>query len=949
MAVYLSPGVFTREIDLNVLPSAVGPLRPGFVGTAKKGPLNEATLITGAQQYIETFGTPFPESPLGYAVLAYLEEGDSCFVMRVGVEAEEGQADSLADVAIDISGERSSGWGRIPLFSGIDYGRINLREVDEYNPMTFHAASVGAVDYNDVDESDTNGPTTATLDVTGTYTGDVDDSFILLITGAPTVSSGASVDGAEFQIIRNSDGEILVEGDLVDDDHNGTSQVIDLGNGLSVQVIVTDGVLEANDTFSFAAAPDNRKFTVAVEGDVSPTEYTMPSASYDNVTDFVDAVNALLSSEDYIFVEYTMEDGETVIPQIRTETAGERIQLMGTAGWALEVGSQQYAWDIPRSYLLGVDPGPYDITSQNNRVKMMLIGDTESPTVEFNVPTGLGQTVANVADAIDAAGVVAGETYWESFELTVPGETTHVVIVTSTAHQLDTLQLMATYSSLKTLRFAEELDFPYPYKRAYRGFRDNRLTLPASGESDASTPLSCEDDPASDECASDTAYFQNVVGWFVAPSPGTWVDDYTVSVESYTESVTPSGRYKITIKDNQRVPVDVVEDVSFDKLDDRYVGAVLNPGSKHGGRAGNAYLNWEERPAFLNNNVNEDDYAVRYPSQFTDREFLGQANGIPTDPAYSSELDAAVIGNAATSTGLYAFQNPESIDINILCTPGFSTGAVIGTALQICESRGDVIYLVDPPFGLRPQQVVDWHNGMLLSDLRSAINSSYGALYYGWIRVFDQFSSDEIWIPPSGHIAAVYSRTARDAEMWFAPAGLRRGRLLTALDVEYSPSKGERDLLYGSGNSVNPITKFPQDGIVVWGQKTLQRSSSPLQHVNVRMLCSSLKKGLGRMLRDFIFEPNDRVLWRQVFAVLDPYMADVQARRGLSGYKIVIDETNNTPERVDRNELWVSIFIKPTPTVEFIALNLVVLRTGASFSAEEVLAAGGIITGASSI
>jgi hypothetical protein len=378
MAVYLSPGVFTREIDLNVLPSAVGPLRPAFVGPAQKGPLNVATLITGAQQYLDTFGEPIPESPLGYAVLGYLEEGDSCFVMRVGVEAEEGQADSLAEVAIDVSGERANGWGRIPLFSGIDYGRINLREVDADNPMTFHAASNGTVDFNDVDESDTNGPTTATLNVSGVYTGDIDDSFILLITGAPTVSSGASVDGAAFQVIRNSDGEILVEGDLSDGDHNGTSQVISLDNGLSVQVIVTDGLLEANDTFSFAVAPDNRKFTIAVEGESSPTEYTMPSASYDSVADFVDAANALLSSEDYLFVEYTMEDGETVIPQIRTETAGERVQLLGTSGWALEVGSQQYAWDIPRSYLLGVDPGPYDITSQNNRVKMMLVGDEAS-------------------------------------------------------------------------------------------------------------------------------------------------------------------------------------------------------------------------------------------------------------------------------------------------------------------------------------------------------------------------------------------------------------------------------------------------------------------------------------------------------------------------------------------------------------------------------------------
>jgi phage tail sheath protein FI len=190
----------------------------------------------------------------------------------------------------------------------------------------------------------------------------------------------------------------------------------------------------------------------------------------------------------------------------------------------------------------------------------------------------------------------------------------------------------------------------------------------------------------------------------------------------------------------------------------------------------------------------------------------------------------------------------------------------------------------------------------------------------------------------------VFSRTAREAEQWFAPAGLRGWRLLTALDVEYSPTQAERDLLYGSGNAVNPIVKFPQDGITVWGQRTLQRTDSALDRVNVRMLLIFIKKNMTELLRQYIFEPNDRTLWKQVSATLIPFLADIQSRRGLNGFKVVVDETNNTPERIDRNELWVSVFLQPTKSVEFIVLNLVVLRTGASFSAEEVLAAGGVVT-----
>lgn len=954
MAVFLSPGVFPREIDLSVLPTAIGPLRPGFIGTAKRGPLNTPLLITNSTQGIDTYGEPFPDSYLMYALLAFLEEGNAAFVMRIGVECEEGQGTELDAICIDTSGGRGKGWGRVPLFQGIDFGRINLREVDDgvldaAEPLIFHAASVSAVDYNDVEVSTTDGPTTASGTVSGTYTGDVDDSWVMIITSAPNLSDAASLVGAGFQIVRNSDGNVVAEGTLADNNNDGTSDAISIGNGLSVTVTVSVGELDENDTFTWSAAPDNRGFEVTVDGDLTPSTYTMPVATYTTVAAFVAAANALLSGEDYAFVEYTLEDGVTIIPQIRTTIAGDRVQLTDTQGWALEVGVEQYAWDIPKSYLLGLDPGPYNITTQNNRVKMNLIGETETQTVEFNVPVGLAQTTESIANVIDAAGIIAGDVLWNSFALTVPGGQTHLVIEVSSAHQFDTLHMLASFSNLKTLRFAEEINIPFPYKRAFRGFSDNRLILPDSGEVTASTPLSCETDPFSAACTADTAYFANIVGWLVAPSPGTWVDGYGATLDVFTEGVGDSaGRYKLTITDEQNAVLDVIEDVSFDKRADRYIANLVNPGTSLGGTNGNAWVNWEERPAFLENNINLATFVVRQPAQVQDKEYQGQQNGIPTDPAFSSELDAAIIGNPATSTGLYAFENPEAIDINLLATPGFSTGAVIGTALQICESRGDVLYIVDPPFGLRPQQVVDWHNGMLLSDLKAAVNSSYGALYWGWLRIFDQFSSDEIWIPPSGHITAVFSRTAREAEQWLAPAGLRRGRLLTALDIEYSPTQGERDLLYGSGNAVNAIVKFPQDGITVWGQRTLQRTQSALDRVNVRMLLIFIKKNLIQLLRNFIFEPNDRILWRQVSATIEPFLADIQARRGLTAFRVIVDETNNTPERIDRNELWVSVFLKPTRTVEFIVLNLVVLRTGASFSAEEVLAAGGIVTAATS-
>jgi phage tail sheath protein FI len=319
------------------------------------------------------------------------------------------------------------------------------------------------------------------------------------------------------------------------------------------------------------------------------------------------------------------------------------------------------------------------------------------------------------------------------------------------------------------------------------------------------------------------------------------------------------------------------------------------------------------------------------------------ANGIPLDPLFSSELDRAVIGNPALESGIFAFQNPEVFDISLLVIPGFSSGAVIAQGLQLCESRGDCLFIIDPPFGLRPQQVVDWHNGMLFSDLTASLNSSYGALYFPWWKIFDQFNGGEIFIPPSGHVSSVFARTENVAETWFAPAGLNRGRLLTALDTEVDLTQGERNLLYGFNNAVNPIVNFPQDGIVVFGQRTLQRRDSALDRVNVRMLLIFIKKNAVRLLRNFLFEPNDPTTRVQVTAILNSFMGDILGRRGVTAFKVICDETNNTPERIDRNELHVAILIKPTRAIEFIVLNLVILRTEQSFAADEVLAAAGVV------
>jgi phage tail sheath protein FI len=958
MATFLSPAVYANEIDLSTLPGGSSSIFPAFIGTANKGPMNTPVLVTNSSQYVDTFGEPFPESYLGYAVIAYFEEGSSCWVMRVGVTCSEGQTEELSDICIDDSGSKGSGWGRIPVFKGIDFGTITTR-VAGTNGWSFHNSSITFDSFNDSEVSTTDGPTSASLTfTTGDYTGSIDDGFLVIITGVPT-GTGSSMDGATYSIIRSSDGIEVSSGTIVESGTIGTSEDISIGDGVVIQVVVASGILDINDTFRFSVAPNNREFSFLVNhedvGGVSapekPVTFTMPVANYATAADFANAVNALangvgydssspynMSAQEYYAIE---NDDETV--SFKTETAGHSLQLYSTEAFALEIGQSLYAFDIPRSNLIGLQPGPFNITSSNNIVKVQVSDSSTIKEFTATIPTGTNVSVGTVASAINASATVLGDTLVRAYALTIPGGDEVLVVETTDNNSYSIIKMMANGSNSKTLKFAEETGINYPYTESYRGFNDTRLELPAGGTVTESIPLSCEtlSDPV--QCQADSNYYENIVGWLVAPTPGTWVDNLKVNLDVYSGSGIPVGRYELKVMDSNNNILTRYQNVSFDpREEDQYIGVLINPTSENPDVGGDSYIRWIERPSFLGNDLNDlSSFEVRLPAAFFDKSYTGQANGIPTDPVYSSELDAAVIGNPADMTGIYKFSNPESYDISLMVVPGFTSGAVITTALSVCSQRGDCFYIVDSPFGLNTSQVVDWHNGLLYTDLSVALDSSYGGLYHPWVKIFDKFNGGEIWVPPSGHVAAVFARTDRVSEMWFAPAGLQRGKL-NILDVEYEHTRGERDYMYGYNNAVNPVIKFPQRGPVIWGQRTLQRKDSALDRINVRMLMISIKKvlaGPNGVLNEFLFEQNDRITRNLIKTTIDNLMNDYASRRGVDGWKTICDESNNTPARIDRNETWVALLVKPTKVTEYISLNIGILRSDQSFSASEVVAA----------
>jgi phage tail sheath protein FI len=213
----------------------------------------------------------------------------------------------------------------------------------------------------------------------------------------------------------------------------------------------------------------------------------------------------------------------------------------------------------------------------------------------------------------------------------------------------------------------------------------------------------------------------------------------------------------------------------------------------------------------------------------------------------------------------------------------------------------------------------------------SGQSSNYAAAYYPWVQLFSSGLGKAIWCPPSTVIGGVLAFNDQVGAEWFAPAGLNRGGVPSVIRAERRLQQTDRDTLY-TGN-INPLATFPGTGVCVWGQKTLQRKPTALDRVNVRRLLIALKDFIGGVARNLVFEQNTTVTRNSFLAQVNPYLESVVQRQGLYAYKVVMDETNNTPDVVDRNQLVGQIYIQPTKTAEFIILNFNILPTGATFPA----------------
>lgn len=382
-------------------------------------------------------------------------------------------------------------------------------------------------------------------------------------------------------------------------------------------------------------------------------------------------------------------------------------------------------------------------------------------------------------------------------------------------------------------------------------------------------------------------------------------------------------------------------DVAADSEADQYIISLFEGNKKVLSFKGVNITN-SEAENFLTNVVSDERIQVSYQSG-TEAFTIGEYALTDGDNGINNLTDADYIGDQGANTGFYAFDEVDNaLQLSAL---EVTSGRVVAAGHAYCENRKDLLYISAIPEECTPQEAVDYRFGKG-HFAHTPFSSSYGALYFGWPKVYDLMRDNERYINPIGDVLGVFSYSDNEAGEHYAAAGIRRGRILDSTGVHYNVGtqarQGEGGLL--TEGQINPICVFPDSGLVVWGNETTQSQASALRDIHIRRMLIVLEKGISKIARMDLFEPNDPQLWRQSYNRVKPFMDEMKSKRAFYDFRVECDQNArsieeakiNTPERVDRGEFRMQVWVKPTRVAKWILLDVVVTKSGANF--EEALA-----------
>ncbi len=402
------------------------------------------------------------------------------------------------------------------------------------------------------------------------------------------------------------------------------------------------------------------------------------------------------------------------------------------------------------------------------------------------------------------------------------------------------------------------------------------------------------------------AGIENILGFFCAVNPGTWNNDLYVRVR-------PSNKLGVIAPDDPYV---------------FYVDVFVNYTSPRQQPSESFLVSRDYRMDGFNHQMNIEDVIngqsklIRYvANQYA-------APSIKVLASVAEFLDGATNGSQPTPgkiiQGWDLYRDPEKVDVNILINAGYTDEAVQINMEEIARDRMDSVAVLDVPWNLQETQ-----DAMNYKNVTLNLDSSYAAMYSPDLLIYDQYTDRNIFVPPSGHVAAAYARTDTDYETWFSPAGMIRGDL-NIRGVRWVYNQLDRDALDSA--HVNPMRAIPGRGYKIWGADTMQSMASALSNVNVRRLLNFLEKSISIAALYSVFEPNDKILWGQLVELCERFLKPIRAGRGIYWSYVQCDEKNNPVESIASGDVHLDVYVDPVLPAKRIHLNAIVTRTGAVYT-----------------
>ena len=981
---FVSPGVQVAEIDNSQLPDTPAEVGPVIVGRSRRGPALRPVQINSMSEFVEVFGNPIPggetqdawRSPDGvataygtYAAQAYLRNSSPITYVRLLGEASPANANAGADGGTKAGG--SAGWkvgvaptdasvgGAFGIFlinSGSDIfsntvagatpvtgclaaivyantgsfqvsgtiggsaiagqasnilaksdtsGRLIIKyqtdattgigALNPYDNNTADKSIVVSFNRSDKDyirtKMNTN-PTRINSDVTTTagletyFLGETFDATVA------TYAASAS-NGSEYYayIAPLESGSVIQNSQLRSNKKARTGWVISQHIGVSS---------------SFNPAEKQKLFRLVAHGggeDISQ-RYKV------SITDIKAATNEF---DDYgtFTVEIRRASDSDAAPQVVEVYPLCNLNPASSNYIAKVIGDKYVDWDNDKKYYR-------ELGNYNNRSKFFYVemnGDVDRGTISNALlPFGFFGPARHRGFALVTSA--SHPTLFGNILSTGPGAGNNLAVFVSPSGSIsansDVDGTSYVYGGDVNGHFTASYMFPSPLTRAN------------TGQGDLSSPKD--------------AYFGITTG---RPSAyDTFDSSYIDMVRCLPDGYSDQDGASEAVQSNSSLSTGELEYsfvFSLDDLSQTTAGAAWASGTMAGGTS-------------MNSSSYNRCLALEF-NKFT-LPLVGGFDGLNIEEpeAFNNTRALASGESSTTSYAVYSAKkafdtvsDPEVVQCNMMTIPGVKSTSIQTHMIKICENRSDALALID----LDGDYVPQYENANDASARRGnvqttidnlnarALNTSYAATYYPWVSIVDSETGSPIWVPPTVPAIGTLSSAQRRSELWFAPAGFTRGGLtegaagVPVTSVSQRLRQKDRDDLYAA--NINPIAQFPAEGIVIFGQKTLQVTPSALDRINVRRLMIHVKREISFIASRLLFEQNVQATWDRFTGQVAPFLDSIVAREGLMDYRVILDESTTTPDLVDRNIIYAKIFLKPAKSVEFIAIDFVITRTGAGF------------------